>query len=478
LTKRIVIIGGGISGLATAYALQERLSSFKDQAACYLIEGSKRPGGVILTETVDGFVIDGGPESFLSTKPWALELCQRLGLTNRLVGTCEDQKKTYIFSRGKLHELPEGLTLMVPTRIKPFLQSGLISLSGKLRMGMDLFLPSKVGDEDESMGSFVRRRLGQEILERLAEPLMGGIYAGDANQISLKTTFPNFLTLEKEYGSVIRGMWSKRKEARKHLQEGASSKWTMFVTLRGGLTELIQTLVAKLDRVSLMTDNPVIRLHPSANSSSQQSVYTITLAKGESIQADVIILTTPSYKTANLLEELSPLLSTRLREIPYVSTATVSLGYKKSDFSHPPYGFGFVIPRVENRKIIASTWTSNKFPYRAPNDGLLLRCYMSQTSQKDLMSLDDSTLVQIAREELKVIVGITQEPILTRIYRWEKAMPQYLVGHLDRLAKMEGLLSNYPGLFLTGSAYRGVGIPDCIYSGTLTAENVLRYLCR
>ncbi len=447
-----------------------------NQADCYLIEGRERLGGVILTEKVDGFVIEGGPDSFLSTKPWALELCQKLDLTDHLIGTCEDQRKTYVFSRGRLEELPEGLSFMIPTQIRPFLRSGLISLPGKLRMGLDLLLPRKVGREDESIGAFVRRRLGQEVLERMAEPLLGGIYAGQVDQMSLQATFPNFQTLEQEYRSLIWGMLCKRREIQRSLKEKNSSKWTLFVTLRGGLTELVQTLTARLNRVSFIKGKPVVRIRPSSDSSSPRPVYHLTVADGETFQADVIVLATPAYIAADFVENFNPSLAAVLREIPYTSTVTISLGYKKSDFAHLPHGFGFVVPRVENRRIIASTWTSNKYPHRAPDDKILLRCYMGGANQEDLVSLEDRALIQIVREELKEIVGITQEPVLTRVYRWEKVMPQYLVGHLDRLTALERLLSHHPGLFLTGNAYRGPGIPDCIHSGALTAEKVLKYL--
>ena len=476
VSKKIIIAGGGISGLSTAYFIQEQLASLGNPVDCYLIEVRERLGGVILTETIDGFVIEGGPDSFLSTKPWALELCQKLGLTDRLVGTREDQHKTYILSRGRLEELPEGLTLMIPTQIKPFLRSSLISLPGKIRMGLDLLLPRKAGREDESIGAFVRRRLGREVLERIAEPLLGGIYAGQIDQMSLQATFPNFRTLEQEYRSLIWGTLRKRREIQRSLKEKNSSKWTLFVTLQGGLTELVQTLTARLNRVSFVTGKPVVRIQPSSDSSSPQPVYSVTLANGETFQADVVVLATPAYITADLIENLNSSLAALLREIPYTSTVTISLGYKKSDFHLLPSGFGFVVPRVENRRILASTWTSNKYPYRAPDDKVLLRCYIGGANREDLVSLEDRVLIQIAREELKEIAGITQEPVLTRVYRWEKVMPQYRIGHLDRLTTLEKLLSQHPGLFLTGNAYRGPGIPDCIHSGALTAEKVLKYL--
>ncbi|HWP47700.1 MAG TPA: protoporphyrinogen oxidase [Candidatus Limnocylindrales bacterium] len=474
MSKKIIIVGGGISGLSTAYFIQEQLASLGDQVDCYLIEGRERLGGVILTEVVDGFVIEGGPDSFLSTKPWALELCQKLGLTDRLIGTREDQRKTYVFSRGRLEELPEGLTFMIPTQIRSFLRSGLISLPGKIRMGLDLLLPRKVGREDESLGAFIRRRLGREVLERIAEPLLGGIYAGQIDQMSLQATFPNFQTLEQEYRSLIWGMLRKRREIPKSLK--TPSKWTLFVTLRGGLTELVQTLTTQLNRISFIKGKPVVWIKPSSDSSSLQPVYHLTLANGEILQADVIVLATPAYIAADFVESFNSSLAAVLREIPYTSTVTISLGYKKSDFAHLPPGFGFVVPRVENRRIIASTWTSNKYPHRAPDDKILLRCYIGGANQEDLVSLEDRILIQIVREELREIAGITQEPVLTRVYRWEKVMPQYLVGHLNRLTTLERLLTHHPGLFLTGNAYRGPGIPDCIHSGALTAEKVLKYL--
>ncbi len=475
--KKVVIIGGGITGLAAAYALQELVRKNQSPVSFTLIESQLRLGGKILTDTDHGFVIEGGPDSFISQKPWALELCLQLGLKDRLTGTNREQTATYILHNGRLVNLPEGLMLLVPTRIGPLLATPLFSPLGKLRMGMDWIIPRKQTPEDESLAGFVRRRLGQEAVERLAEPLLAGIYAGDAEQMSLAATFPQFMELEQRYGSLIRGMLARRREM---LNRTASGKeptpgtipTTMFMTLKGGLSELVTALVSKLDQNALIVGTEVERIHWK----SGLSTYHVRLKDGTTITADAVIAASPAYVAADLLAETDATLVRTLREIPYVSTATVSLAYRKNQFRHPLNGFGFVVPRREGRNIMACTWTSTKFPHRAPEDRVLLRCFVGGAGREDLVGLPEKDLVNTVRDDLRAIMKITEEPVFSRVYRWEKANPQYPVGHLDRLADMDDRLTRLPGLFLAGAAYRGVGVPDCIRQGNEAAERVFKYL--
>lgn len=471
--KKVIIIGGGITGLAAAYALQDLARANQTPVSFMLLEPQQRLGGKIVTHSDEGFVIEGGPDSFISQKPWALELCLKLGLKDRLTGTNRDQTATYILRGNRLIPLPEGLMLFIPTRIGPFLKTPLFSPLGKLRMGMDWFIPKKTSGEDESLAAFVRRRLGQEAVERLAEPLMAGIYAGDAEQMSLACTFPQFMELEQRYGSLTRGMLARKREMRRQAPPGQGpSRWTMFMTLQGGLSELVTAITSRLDPASVATGAEAERIHFR----SGLSHFNVRLKDGTVLEADAIIATAPAYVTADLLAETDATLVRMLGEIPYVSTATVSLAYEKDRLRHPLNGFGFVVPRAEGRNIMACTWTSTKFPHRAPDGRALLRCFVGGAGREETLLRSDKDLVELVREDLRVIMGITAEPVLNRVYRWEKANPQYPVGHLERLADMDDRLTRLPGLYLAGAAYRGVGVPDCIRQGQEAADRAFRFL--
>ncbi|HEY5649294.1 MAG TPA: protoporphyrinogen oxidase [Nitrospiria bacterium] len=471
-TKKAVIIGGGITGLAAAHALQEKARESGLPLTTTLVESENRLGGKILTDRKDGFVIEGGPDSFISQKPWGLDLCIRLGLKDHLNGTNREQTATYILNHGRLVNLPEGVMLMVPTRFGPFIRTPLFSLSGKIRMGMDLFLPKNTSGEDESLAGFVERRLGQEAVERLAEPLMAGIYAGDAHQMSLASTFPQFRDLENRYGSLIRGMLARRKEMRNRASSGKPAPWTMFMTLKNGLSEIVETLAGKLEPGSVLTGSGAERIHWKPG----LSLYHVRLKNGTVLEAHSVISAAPAYVTANLMAQTDATLVRSLNEIPYVSTATVSLAFRKKDFSHPLNGFGFVVPRGENRGIMACTWTSTKFPHRAPDDGILLRCFVGGAGREEILSGPDDEILKRVRTDLKETMGISEEPLFSKVYRWERANPQYLVGHGERLAEIDDRLSRFPGLFLAGAAYRGIGIPDCIRQGQNAADQAHRYL--
>lgn len=471
--KHVAVVGGGIAGLAAAHSLYEQAAGAGLPLVCTLIEAGPECGGKIVTHRVGDLTIEAGPDSFLSQKPWGLELCRKLGLSGRLVNTNEHQKKTFVYSRGRLRELPEGLVTIVPTKLGPFLKSGLVSWPGLVRMGLDLVLPAKRGGDDESLASFFARRLGREAFERIVEPLMAGIYAGDAEQISLRATFPRFLDLERQHGSLIRGMLASR-------AAGTPSDRTMFVTLQDGLAELVQALVARLTAAGakLLIRQPVVamRVRQTATTRPFGWAYDLTLESGAVVSADAVVLATPAFVSAGLVRPLSPLAAELLGVIPYASTATVSLAYKAGTLGTEISGFGFVVPRVEARALLAATWTSLKWPHRAPDSQVLIRCYLGGVGREAVLQEDDPALIRRVREELKSMAGITGEPVYAEVNRWPRGMPQYTLGHLDRLEAIQRSLDRFPGLVLAGAAYRGIGIPDCIRDGTEAAAKVVRLL--
>lgn len=418
---RVVIVGGGITGLALAYYLA------KKGVRATVLEAADRPGGVIRTERRDGFVIEGGPDSFVVQKPWAAELCRELGL--ELIPS--RSRRVFVLHRGRLRGMPEGMLLAVPSRLLPFLFSSLLSVRGKLRAAMDLVLP-RGGGGDESLASFVRRRLGREILERIAEPLMAGIFVAPAERLSLKATFPRLLDMEREHRSLI---LAARRVPR--------SEGPMFLSLRGGVATLVESLVARLPDVRC--GRPVLAVRPGK----------VLTADGE-LEADHVVLAVPARVAAELVN--GPLAGA-LRAIPYVDSATVSMAFRGLKL---PEGAGFVVPKREGRRIVACTWSSAKFEGRAPADCALVRCFFRNDIAGDLITP--------ALRDLQDILGFRQEPLLTRVYRWRGVNPVYEVGHEERVAAIERLLP--PGLHVAGSAYRGVGVPDCIRDARRIADRI------
>ena len=465
-STHVAIVGGGIAGLATAYYLQEKARQAGLPLSYSLIERAPSFGGKIVTDAQDGFVVEGGPDSFITQKPAALRLCRELKLEDRLMGTNDAQRKVYVLDGGRLRPLPDGVMLVVPTRFTPFALSPLISVSGKLRMGLDLLIPPRRDEGDESLADFIRRRLGREALEKIAEPLMAGIHVADAERLSLQATFPRFIQLEQKYGSLIKGMLAQKARAAQG-HNGTDRKQPLFMTMRGGLNELVQGLLARLQG-ELLPGAHVVELTRSAGSG-----YHLRMADGRSLFAAAVILATPAYTAAALVEPMHPRLATELRAIRYVSTATLSLGYRRAEFEHPLDGFGFVVAARDKSRLMACTWTSTKFEGRAPEANLLLRCFLGGPRNQALVDLPDAELVRLTRDELRASMGVRAEPVMARIYRWPQANPQYDVGHLERVGHIETLAADLPGLYLTGSAYRGVGIPDCIEQGAATAQAVL-----
>ena len=474
--KKITIIGGGIAGLAAAYYTQQRAN---EDVEITLLEAGDRWGGKIITDRVDDvtpdgqFVIEGGPDTFIVTKPWAMRLCRELGIADRLRGTNPDKKATFILKNDRLHELPGGLTMMIPTEFGPMIRTGLLSLFDKARMAMDFVLPPAAENGDESLGNFVSRRLGRSAYENLIEPLMSGIYAGDGDKLSLAATFPYLRNLEIKEGGLIKGALAFRKERAKKGGGPAPGSRSIFMTPITGLAEIVETLVEKLE-----SDDVQLRLNAqvTAIDSREDGSRIITMASGETLVTDGLIIAAPAYVAGALLEEQAPELAEDLARIEYVSTSTVTMAFKETDLPKPLDGYGYVIPRREGRKALACTWTSTKFPHRAPDGYALVRVFIGRAGQESDIEWTEEALEEIAREELSLTLGIQAEPLVTRVFRWENAMPQYNIGHPARLNRINEQLAGKNGLALAGNGYSGIGIPDCIHSGEMAAEKILEDL--
>lgn len=476
-SKHVVIVGGGIAGLSTAWYMQKAAQERGINLHYTLLEQADRFGGKILTETLEGFadgpfIVEGGPDSFLTQKPWAVQLARELGLGDRLLGTNDENRKVYVLNKGRPTPLPDGVLLIVPTKIMPFALSPLISPLGKLRMGLDLFIPPKMDGQDETLADFITRRLGGEALDKIAEPLMSGIYNAEAERQSLLATFPRFRTLEEKHGSLIRGMLASRRAhhngsgPRSKGEHPKQQKLSMFVSLQGGTEELVEGLVSKLDGdLQLNTCVTEMRVLDEG--------YQLTMSNGEKITADALVLAVPAYTAAGLVRKVSPQTAAGLDQIRYVSTGTISIAYRRQDVDLLD-GFGLVIPRSEERLINAVTITSTKFDQRAPADHVLLRAFYGGSRNPGMMDLDDERLKAIVLNELQALLGIDAQPLFCRVYRWRRANPQYDVGHLDLVESIEEALP--PGIYVTGSPYRGIGLPDCVHQGQQTAECLINEL--
>ena len=471
----IAIVGGGISGLSTAFAIQEECQKTGQAVDCSIIEGGPRYGGKILTHHIDGFVVEGGPDSFLTSKPWAFELCDKLGLSDQLMNTNAANGQTFCFTKGRMRELPQGLVAFVPTRLSALISGGLISPLGMLRMGWEWFVPRYQRlDHDESLASFFRRRVGHEAFDHFIEPLVAGIYAGDANELSLKATFPRFFELEQQYGSLIKGMRAQQAK-RKPLTSPSSPKRSMFATLRGGLGDMIEALVKHLESngTKMLHGHHVRKV---TESKSPSTGYTLLLDNQNTIFADDVVLATPAYISAQLLKPIQPEVASLLAQIPYCSTATISLAFHDNDVKNCIRGFGFVVPRVEGKSLIAATWTSLKWADRSNPGQTLIRCYVGGKGRENILEESDHSLVKYIREQLREMVGISSEPLFTQIHRWDRAMPQYVCGHLERITQIRAIMTSCQGLHLTGAAFEGLGIPDCIREGTRVGRELVASL--
>lgn len=457
--RRVVVIGCGISGLAAAH----RLVELNQSVQVTLIEASPRLGGTLLTDQRDGFLLERGPDSFITEKPEAVALAKRLGLESRLIETNSNHRRSFIVRNGRLRPVPEGFQLLAPSRIWPFLTTDIFSLAGKVRMIGDLVLPRKStnGLSDESLSSFVRRRLGREALERMAQPMVGGIYTADPETLSLRATIPRFLDMEKDHRSLILAMLRKARA-----QSGTSgARYGLFLSFDNGMEVLVNALKKAITGCEVQLNTKVAAIE-------RDQGWKLKTDKEEPINADAVCLAVPAYVAAQLLSHLNPSLSAQLNQIKYASTATINFAYPRDAIQHPLDGFGFVVPFVEKRSLIACTFSNVKFPGRAPDDHVLLRAFVGGALQPEMFALEESEMLARVESDLGELLGITGKPLFAEVYKWQNSMPQYEVGHLDRVASIENSVRELPGLTLAGNAYRGAGIPDCIRSGETAAESI------
>jgi oxygen-dependent protoporphyrinogen oxidase len=459
-TRRIAVIGGGISGLAAAHRLVELWPS----ARVTLFEASDRVGGVLETIRRDGYLIERSADMFTTKDPWALDLCRRVGLEDQLLNTNEAFRRAFVVHRGKLVPVPAGFTLMSPARMLPVLKTPLLSWRGKARLAWERFVPPRRHASDESLRDFATRRLGREVYDRLVQPLIGGIYTADPTMLSMQVAMPEFVAMEKEFGNLTRGV---REKATKTKREGTGARYGMFLGLRDGMGSLVDAMTSHLPSDCVQLNSPIQNIRRQGN--GWQLTF---IGKIEVRSFDAVILATRAPHAAALLRDVDVELSRELASIQYASAAVPILGYRRDQIAHPLDGFGFVVPFVENRQILSGSFTSIKFPGRAPDDSVLLRVFIGGACQEELVGLPDEQLYDIAQRELAELLGIRGEPQVRELVRWNQAMPQYHLGHMDRVAKIEQLASDLPAFALAGNAYRGVGIPFCVRSGELAAEHV------
>jgi oxygen-dependent protoporphyrinogen oxidase len=466
MLRDVVVVGAGIAGLATAYELSRRRLSF------VVLEQAARAGGVIHSEEVGGFTIDGGPDSLLIQKPQAIALCEELGLGGRLVAT-KQPRIAYIQRRGRLYPLPAASVLGIPTRVGPFVRTGLFTWSGKARMGAELFVARRDDDGDESIGSFMTRRFGREATTYLAEPLLAGIHAGDVDRLSMKALFPRLMEVEKQHGSLLRGFRQRASANARSESAGRTPQSDgAFKSLPGGLGEMIRTLVAALGESN-------VRTSCGATAVAGNGPFIVRTRNGETIDARAVVVATPAYVTSTLLRERDPQLAAWCGEIPYASTATIVLAFRRGAIAHPLNGSGFVVPKVENTGLLAGSWLSSKWPHRAPDDDhVLMRTFVGGARDPKALERSDQELVALSIRALHPLIGITGDPLFTRVYRFDRGNAQHEVGHLSRIVDIDRALSHHPGLFITGSGFRAVGIPDCVADGRATAGQVDAWLKR
>jgi len=455
---RVVIIGGGISGLSTAYYLS------KGGSPSTMIESRGRLGGVIQTERVDGCTIEAGPDSFLSAKPAALELIRELGLAGEVIGSNDHLRITYVRKGGRLVPLPDGLMMMVPTKILPLLTTSLLSFGTKVRMGMELLRAPKPPAGDESVAQFVEEHYGAEAVDYLAEPLLSGIYGGNPAELSVTSVLPRFVELASKYGSLTRGVLAERAKA-VHLRDGAHPA-PLFRTLKGGLQQLVDGVTAAIQ------GKTEVRAARAETVERAGAGFRIKLGAGW-LEADHLVVACEAHNAAALLAGVDRLLAELLGTVAYSSSMTVALGFDAADLARPPEGFGFLVPKKERRRLVACTWVGTKFTDRVPDGTVVARCFLGGMGDAGVLNESDEAIVAAVTAELLEIAGIAARPRFSRIFRWPRSMAQYTVGHPQRLAEMEARVAAIPGLHLAGNAYQGIGIPDCIRMGKAAAERVL-----
>ncbi len=471
--RRIAVLGGGISGLAAALRARER----SPDCQVMLFEAGPRAGGVLSTVHRDGYQVERSADNFITTVPWGLALCQQLGLTDQLVQTNSKYRRTFVVRRGRLHHLPDGFLMMAPTQLWPMAMTPILSPLGKIRAAMEYFIPPRRDDTDESMGQFVRRRLGRETFDRLVEPLISAVYAADMEKLSVKATLSRFRDMETQHGSLIRAM-------RRQMRQGSNGKpesgarYSLFVTLASGLSTLVDAMAARLPADTLRLNCPIAKVERTENGWRVRPAID-GVAFGDSaepkpaVEVDAVVVAVPAHRATSLLAGVDAELAAELGQIEYSGTAIVSLGYDFKQIAHKLDGMGAVVPAIENSPILACSFSSQKYPHRAPPGKTLLRVFVGGARRPELADLPDAELLPLVLDHLRPLLGIRGQPEFCDIAHWPRTMPQYHVGHQERVARIEARLAQFPGLKLAGSAPRGVGVPDCIRSGQIAAEQLL-----
>jgi len=462
--KRIAIIGGGISGLSAAFEL-EKARAAGAPIQYTLLESSARLGGSLMTERVEGCLVEGGPDSFLTEKPWAAALCKELGLADQIIGSNDAQRKTYIVVHGKLIAMPDGLMFMVPTKLVPTALSSLFSWSTKVRMARELLHPPRRMQGDETVGELVERHFGAEVVDRLADPLLSGVYGGDANRLSARAVLPRFVEMEEKYGSLSRAMLEAHRKMAAMAKSHAPRP--LFSSLKDGMQQMVNAVTARLDPHSIRLRVSVRGIYRSNGG------WRLAIDLGEDQYYDAVVLCAPANVTGALLESVDASLAADLLDITYSSSVTITLGYYAEQLAHLPPGFGFLVPRSEGKRMLACTFVHNKFPHRTPGDKGLLRCFLGGARDEAALSLSDDELLATVRSELDQVVKLRERPIFARIYRWRGAMAQYESGHIARVERIEKRISDIAGLAIAGNAYHGIGVPDCIRSGQEAAAAIV-----
>jgi oxygen-dependent protoporphyrinogen oxidase len=453
--SNVVIIGGGISGLSAAYYLA------KGGVSSTIIESRPRLGGVIQTERVEGCTIEAGPDSFISAKPAALELIDELGLAGDIIGSNDHLRVTFVRRGGRLVPLPDGLMMMVPTKIMPLLTTRLVSWSTKIRMGMELLRAPHPKADDESVAAFIGEHYGAEAVDYLAEPLLSGIYGGNPGVLSVNSVLPRFVNLANQYGSLTRGVLAERAKAVKN-----SNPAPLFRTLKGGLGQMVDAVTAAIRGKTEVRQTRALAVERTAGG------FRVKL-DGEWLNADRLVVACEAHSAAALLAGVDARIGELLGAVLYSSSMTVALGFDSADFARLPEGFGILVPRKERRRLVACTWVGTKFPYRVPEGKVVARCFLGGMDDAGVLEEPDDAIAALVTAELREIANITARPNFTRIFRWPRSMAQYAVGHLQRLAELESRVAAIPGLHLAGNAYQGIGVPDCIRMGRTAAEKIL-----
>lgn len=465
---RVAVIGGGISGLSAALELEKARAA--GQAVDYvLFEKQANLGGCIQSEQIDGCIIEGGPDSFLTEKPAAAKLCQELGIGQELTGSDDTSRKTYILLRNRLITLPDGLMFMVPTKLIPTAISPLFSVGTKLRMALELIHPPKPAAQDESVEAFVTRHFGNELVHTLVSPLLSGIYGGSASKLSVRAVLPKMVDMETQYGSLTRGMLAARKKMAQFAKQAPNGrkKPTLFTSLRGGMGQMIRTLQQNLSPER-------IRLNCGVHSLEQRKDgWRITTDQGAE-SFDGVILALPAWASGALLQNVDRELGEELSAIQYSSSITVTFLFKNSDVEPLPPGFGFLVPDTEDLTMMACTFSHRKFPRPGTEGKAILRCFIGGERAGELLQKDGSELEILMRAELKKVLGITANPENVRISRWDKTMSQYTVGHKERIARIQARMEKFQGLALAGNGYDGIGVPDCIRLGKQASTEMLK----